>query len=98
MYLDSFYNDFRNDSFFVIEQYYRQTRFTDKIQTRAYTLDDLIGTCGGYIGLFLGYALIQFPQLMEFTFQVLKRVIFARKTRKINQNTYPEDLEPSGEN
>ena len=82
----------------MIEQYYRQTRFTDKIQTRAYTLDDLIGTCGGYIGLFLGYALIQFPQLIEFTLKTLKRVFSTRKTQPFNQNTYPEDVEQSAEN
>ena len=82
----------------MIEQYYRQTRFTDKIQTRAYTLDDLIGTCGGYIGLFLGYALIQFPQLIEFTLKTLKRVFSTRKTHQFNQNTYPEDVEQSAEN
>ena len=60
-----------------MKYYYRQTRFTNKIQVRAYTLDDLIGSCGGYIGLFLGYALIQFPQLIESTLQIVKRKILA---------------------
>ena len=44
---------------------FRQSRFTEKIQTREYTFDDLVGTVGGYIGLFLGYALVQFPALIE---------------------------------
>ena len=64
-------------------QSYRESKFTDKIQIRAYTLDDLIGSCGGYIGLFLGYALIQFPQLIEVIFQTIKREIIDRKNNQI---------------
>ena len=45
------------------------------MQTRAFTLDDLVGAVGGYIGLFLGYALIHIPQLMEESFHVLKSKI-----------------------
>ena len=58
-------NIYRNESYFWIRTYFSQTRFTDKIQVRAYAFDDLVGTIGGYIGLFLGYALIQFPDLIE---------------------------------
>ena len=32
---------------------------------RAYTLDDLVGMIGGYLGLFLGYALVQIPLLLS---------------------------------
>ena len=42
-------------------QAHRQTSFTDKMLTRAYTFDDVVGTVGGYIGLFLGYAMVQIP-------------------------------------
>ena len=52
-----------------------QTKFTEKIYSRAYSFDDLVGTCGGYIGLFLGYALIQLPRLIEKTVQALKQKI-----------------------
>ena len=69
---------YRNGSFWF-KLSFRQSRFTDKIQTRAHTLDDLIGACGGYIGLFLGYALIQFPQLIEFTFHMIKGKVVTRK-------------------
>ena len=57
--------NFRNGTYFEILQYFLQTSFTDKIQTRAYTFDDLVGSCGGFIGLFLGYALIQIPHSIE---------------------------------
>ena len=51
----------RDESHFEIMQAHRQTSFTDKMRTRAYTFDDVIGTVGGYIGLFLGYAWVQLP-------------------------------------
>ena len=76
--------------------FFPQIRFTEKIQTRAYTLDDVIGTCGGYIGLFLGYALVQFPQFIEFTFQTLKRNILTRKACQIKQKANMEDVEKLG--
>ena len=60
-----------------------QTKFTEKIYSRAYSLDDLVGTCGGYIGLFLGYALIQFPQLIEKTVEALKQKMSPRNAREI---------------
>ena len=63
---------YRNDSFFDVVLEFRQTGFTEKIKTRAYTLDDLIGSCGGYIGLFLGYALIQFPEFIKHMFRGMK--------------------------
>ena len=83
--LIQFYVFFRNGSF-VIDQIYRQTRFTNKLQTKAYTLDDLVGTCGGYIGMFLGYALIQFPRFLEKTFLAIKQKVFALEGDNINKD------------
>ena len=40
----------------------------------------LYETCGGYIGLFLGYALIQFPRLIENGFLTLKHKISTHKS------------------
>jgi len=82
--LDFIYNEFddeeqRNNSYFRIKQIYLQTSFTDKMQTRAYTLDDLVSSCGGFIGLFLGYAVIQLPQLIESLFQLIKKKFLDEK-------------------
>ena len=60
-----------------------QTKFTEKIYSRAYSFDDLVGTCGGYIGLFLGYALIQLPRLIEKTVQALKQKISPGNAREM---------------
>ena len=65
--------NYDNESYFAIRQLYRQPRYTDKIQTKAYTLDDLVGAVGGYVGLFLGYAFVQFPQLLRSIFYFIKR-------------------------
>jgi len=54
---------------------YRQTSFKHKIQSRAYTFDDVVGTVGGYIGLFLGYALIQIPDLIAYVSQAIRKRI-----------------------
>ena len=56
-----------------VNQLYRQTKYLEKMQTRAYTIDDLVGACGGYIGLFLGYALLQLPSFINFVFHAIKR-------------------------
>ena len=57
---------------FEIVQVHRQTSFTDKIQIKACTCDDVVGTVGGYIGLFLGYACIQIPTSISLIFNSMK--------------------------
>ena len=41
---------------------------------RAYTIDDVVGTIGGYVGLFMGYALVQFPDMIEIMVDFIKKV------------------------
>ena len=71
--------------YFEIRQVYHQTRFTEKIQIRAYAFDDLVGSCGGVIGLFLGYALVQIPHLIEYTIYALMRKISSQRITKLDQ-------------
>ena len=56
-------------------------------------MDDLVGTCGGYIGLFLGYALIQFPRLVENMFDSMKHKIFSRDSKQIIEYEYERNRE-----
>ena len=86
-------NNFRNSSYFIIRQFYRQKTFTEKIQTRAYTFDDLVGSCGGFIGLFLGYALIQIPELIEFACHIVKKRYSLFKFSQILRKDAKEILE-----
>ena len=62
-----------NDTFFSIAQYYDQIRFRDTIQTKAYPFDSLVGNMGGYMGLFLGYSLVQVPNFIEVVAGVVMR-------------------------
>ena len=58
-------NNFRDKGYFILGQQHYQSTFTEKIQTRAYTIDDVVGTIGGYVGLFMGYAVVQFPNIVR---------------------------------
>jgi len=61
-----------NDTF-SIKQWYDQIRFRDTIQTKAYPFESLVGNMGGYMGLFLGYSLVQVPNLIEVMVGVVMR-------------------------
>ena len=56
-------------------------------------MDDLVGTCGGYFGLFLGYALIQFPRLVENMFDSMKHKILSRDSKEIIEYEYERNRE-----
>ena len=46
---------------------YKQGRFLQTTQVKAYDTKSLVGNIGGYVGMFLGYALLNIPgTLMEF--------------------------------
>ena len=62
-----------------------QTRFIERIQVKEYTLDDLVGTCGGYIGMILGYSLVQFPKLLQFIYGNIHEEILLRNPQNLNQ-------------
>ena len=44
-------------------------------QTRAYDVQSLIGNAGGYIGVFLGVALIQLPAFLLSVLIIVKKLI-----------------------
>ena len=63
-----------NESFFAIQLWYYQLYFRESTQVRAYTLDDLVGMLGGYLGLFMGYALVQLPSLISLLINLITRM------------------------
>ena len=73
----------KNQSWFEIEQIYLQTEFRETIQTRAYTLEGLVGNTGGYIGLFLGYALSQLPTSVASLLTYFKTLLLRERTLHI---------------
>ena len=48
--------------------------FMDITQSRAYDAQSLVGNAGGYVGLFLGVALIQTPSAVRVVFQLIKNL------------------------
>ena len=48
--------------------------FMDITQSRAYDAQSLVGNAGGYVGLFLGVALIQTPSAVRVVFQLVKNL------------------------
>ena len=78
----------RNETSFWIYLEIRQTKFRDITQVKEFTFDDFVGTCGGYIGMFLGYALIQFPQFLQVIFHKIKNNFFSEKHKNLLEIQY----------
>ena len=70
--------NFGKETYFWIVTRFRRTRFIERAQVQEYTLDDLVGTCGGYIGMFIGYALVQFSQFLQFIFRSVRQQFLER--------------------
>ena len=61
---DSNSNKTGDKNWFQIEYQVRVQKFKEIVQIRAYTLQSLVGNVGGYIGLLLGYAILNVPSLL----------------------------------
>ena len=64
-----------NDSFAIHVRFGSLFRYLKIKQIRAYTFDSLVGNIGGYMGLFLGYAILNFPQLLMNMFASIKDMV-----------------------
>ena len=72
----------KSESYVHIVQKYEQIRFRDTVQSKSYNLDALVGNIGGYMGLFLGCALIQLPKWITSLLDHFKTKLIERKYRK----------------
>ena len=63
---------------FQIMLTFQGTTYMEITQIRAYDGQSLIGNAGGYVGLFLGSALIQLPSAIQYFFN-LARKLFGEK-------------------
>lgn len=50
---------------FKVRLWFRSNRFMEIKQIRAYNFQNLVGNGGGYIGLFLGYSMVQLPSMIS---------------------------------
>ena len=72
---------------------HRQTMFREIKQIVAYDIDSLYGNIGGYMGLFLGYALLNLPTLFLILFGSIKKRFLETKTpKKSKQNKVNDDV------
>ena len=52
-------------------------------QVREYGIQSVVGDSGGYIGLFLGFALLQTPEILMNTYSLLKQYLLRNKTKPV---------------
>ena len=64
-------------------------------QVRSYSIQDVVGDVGGYLGLFLGFAILQIP---EFLFRVYFWIQGVIAKKKINIIPISEKLNTDGTN
>lgn len=76
-----------SDAWFKIRFWYRSTSFMQIKQVQAYSIESLIGNGGGYVGLFLGYSLIQLPYLLAFILSSVRKMV----TEKYGSSSNPRD-------
>ena len=64
--LHSFVISAQEDDSSTVVFYFKNDRYKEIRDTRAFDIDGLLGNVGGYIGLFLGFAIWQLPDAIEF--------------------------------
>ena len=57
---------------FRIRLWFRSNTFMEIKQIKAYNFENLVGNAGGYVGLFLGYSVIQLPYFATVIYQKIK--------------------------
>ena len=75
-YDDKYSNNQSNiTSWFGISLFFPEPSYKEIKQVQAYDLESFVGNTGGYIGLFLGYALLSLPAFIATLFGTVKRRI-----------------------
>ena len=63
---------------FKVRLWFRSNRFMEIKQIRAYNFQNLVGNGGGYIGLFLGYSIVQLPSMIISGYGRLKTMLLTK--------------------
>ena len=64
---------------------YPSQEYKEIEQVRAYDVQSLVGNVGGYMGLFLGYAILHFPKLLSDMMMPMKRWCLTKLGRVITE-------------
>ena len=74
-----FSEPYYNESYFTFKLQFRQTKFKEIRQIRAYDLESLYGDIGGYMGLLLGYSILNLPSMIAFCYGIIKKTLLDRE-------------------
>ena len=80
-----------NATYFVIDYKFDQPTFREIHLLKAYTLSNLVGNVGGYIGMFLGYAFLHLPSLFKNAFQNTWKCIQQKKWNNSNTKVHEQE-------
>ena len=73
-----------DESYFNFEVIHRQTQFKEIRQIRAYDVESLYGDIGGYMGLLLGYSVLNFPAMIISCYGSIKNKFSVKRARIFN--------------
>ena len=76
------FQEFANQSTFRMGGLHRQSTYHETQQIRAYDFESLVGDVGGYMGLFLGYAILNLPNLFFAVKDSAQKIILKMKTQQ----------------
>ena len=79
-------NDYRSNYIGVRIDYWSLLMFKEIKQIRAYNLQSLIGNTGGYVGLLLGYTILELPFLIIKLIGTIKGVYLGKVRDKKNSS------------
>ena len=76
------------DDWFKIRLWYRSPTFMEIKQVKAYCFESVVGNGGGYVGLFLGYSLVQLPNLIKYLFSMLHQHFGNNEEKSVGAKDY----------
>ena len=95
--------DIANEGYSIFRVAYMQPTFRETKQVKAYDFNDLVGNVGGYVGMFLGYALLNLSNVLFLIWQTIKDYLMKTKVpinetgmngeMKVNNSKLSRDLD-----
>ena len=71
-------SDEEREGWFVLDYVVPIQKFKEIKQVRKYSVQSLVGNLGGYIGLFLGYAIVNIPTMTLEIWKNIRKVSFSQ--------------------
>ena len=84
--------DARNQSRFMVLVHYPNLKYRQIAHVQEYDVESLFGNIGGYIGLFLGYSIINFPRFVISSFDIIRKKLLPGVNRKRRNTVYRKPL------